>query len=191
VIDPLEETNEMDEWIRACKALLRAEVRFLIVGAFGAELHFLHAANQIRTRDMDLLLPRDAGEVLRALLALREAGFTLQGGGEDLLPDEVIAAGIVRQSATVKALRGDEWVDLMTWARGLDFERIWPERIQYELRGVSVPVAPLSDILRSKKEAFRMKDRLFLEQFKEVIGEALENERKRQEKRPPEPPEAG
>ena len=181
----------MDEWIRACKALLRAEVRFLIVGAFGAELHFLHETVQILTRDMDLLLPRDPGELLRGLLALRDAGFTLQGGGEELLPDEVIAAGFVRQAATVRAVRGSETVDIMTWSRELDFDQLWPRRVPFTVRDIQVPVAPLADILRSKQAAYRMKDRMFLEQFKEVIGEALEREREREEKRPPGPPRTG
>jgi hypothetical protein len=185
VIDPPEETNEMDQWILACKALMKADVRFLIVGAFGAELHFLHGTLQILTRDMDLLLPRDPAEVLRGLLALRDAGFTLEAGGDQLLPDEVVAAGIVRQSATVKARRGPEWVDLMTWSRDIEFSELWPRRVPFMVRDIEVPVAPLADILRSKKGAYRMKDRMFLEQFKEVIGEALERERKRENRQPP------
>ena len=174
----------MDEWIRACVALQRAGVRFLVVGGFGAELHFLRTAVQIATHDMDLLLPPDADEVLKALLALRDAGFALRGGDEDILPDDVIAAGIVRQAATFKALRNDEWVDVMTWARGLEFEVLWPRRHDFEVRGISVPVAPLEAILRSKQAAYRMKDRLFLEQFKEVITEALERERRRRSEPP-------
>jgi hypothetical protein len=170
---------------------MRADVRFIIVGAFGAELHFLHGTLQIVTRDMDLLLPRDPAEVLRGLLALRDAGFTLEAGGEDLLPDEVVAAGIVRQSATVRALRGSEWVDLMTWSRDMLFDELWPRRVPFTVRDIQVPVAPLADILRSKQGAYRMKDRLFLEQFKEVISEALERERKRHQKRPPSTPAPG
>ena len=83
----------MDEWILACKALLKADVRFLIVGAFGAELHFLHGALQIVTRDMDLLLPPEHAQVLRRLLPLGDAGFRLEARGEELLPDEGVAAG--------------------------------------------------------------------------------------------------
>lgn len=168
----------MDEWLRACKALRDAGVRFLVVGGFGAELHFLHSANQIATQDMDLLLPANEAEVLRGLLALSNAGFKLRGGDEDVLPDEVVAAGIVRQAATLHALRRGERVDLMTWARGLDFEELWTRHRQFQVRNQPVPVAPLEAILRSKQEAFRLKDRLFLERFKESITEALERERR-------------
>ena len=172
----------MDEWLLACRTLDAAGVRYLILGAFGAELHFLHDANQILTRDMDLLLPRDPGNLLRGLVALQQAGFELRAGGEELLPDDVIAAGIIRQSATVRALRGVETVDVMTWVPEIDFEDLWARQVAFTMAGTPVRTAPLEAILRSKKLAFRMKDRMFLEQFKEAITEALDNERRREEK---------
>lgn len=174
----------MDEWLLACRTLDAAGVRYVVLGAFGAELHFLHSARQILTRDMDLLVPRDAANLLRGLLALKQAGFALQAGGEELLPDDVIAAGIVRQCATVTALRGVESVDVITWLHTLDFDELWQRQIVFELGGTPVRTAPLEAILRSKKLAYRMKDRMFLEQFKEVITEALERDRKRHDKPP-------
>lgn len=116
---------------------------------------------------------------------LRAAGFALQAGGEELLPDEVVAAGIVRQVATVRATRGQESVDLITWLRTLDFEELWRGQRSFTVRGAPVRTAPLEAILRSKQLAFRMKDRMFLEQFKEVITEALELERRRKERGKP------
>jgi hypothetical protein len=172
----------MDEWLLACRTLDAAGVRYLVLGAFGAELHFLHAARQILTHDMDILVPPDPGNLLRGLLALRDAGFELRSAGEELLPDEVIAAGIIRQSATIRALRGKDWVDVMTWLRAINFEDLWLRQVSFELAGTPVRTAPLEAILRSKKLAFRTKDRLFLEQFKEVITEALDEERKRDER---------
>ncbi len=175
----------MDEWIRACVALMAARVRFLIVGAFGAELHFLHDATQILTHDMDLLLPREPESFQRALEALRAAGFTLRAGDDELLPDAVVIAGILRQAATVTAVRGPETLDLMSQAAGVDFETLWRGRTEFTVRGVTLPVAELAAILRSKKEAGRMKDRLFLEQFREVIESALARDARRQGGRGP------
>jgi hypothetical protein len=172
----------MDEWLLACRTLEAAGVRYLILGALGAELHFLRKANQILTKDMDLLVPQDPDNLLRGLLALQRAGFELEGGGEALLPDDVIAAGIIRQAATVRALRGIEKVDVMTWLPEIDFEELWSRQISFSMAGTPVRTAPLEAILRSKKLAFRMKDRIFLEQFKESITEALDNERRRAEK---------
>jgi hypothetical protein len=81
VNDPRKETYEMDEWLLACRTLDAAGVRYLVLGAFGAELHFLHSARQILTQDMDVLVPRDPDNLLRGLLALKQAGFVLQAGG--------------------------------------------------------------------------------------------------------------
>lgn len=169
----------MDEWILACRTLEAAGVRYVIVGGFGAELHFLHEAGAITTQDMDLLLPLDARQVELALTALCAAGFLLSAGGEPVIPDEVIAQGIVRQRATVRATRGLEAIDVMTQAQELDFEALWAGHQPFVVRGVSVRVAPLHAILRAKHAVGRTKDRLFLEQFREVIAEALEREQKR------------
>ena len=182
----------MDEWLLACRSLDAAGVRYLVLGAFGAELHFMRAATQILTHDMDILVPQDPDNLLRALTALRAAGFDLEAGGEGLLPDDVIAAGIIRQAATVKALRGKESVDVMTWLRTIDFEDIWTRQVVFDVAGTPVRAAPLEAILRSKKLAYRMKDRMFLEQFKEVVEEALEIDRKRRTLPPAlKPPDLG
>jgi len=179
VTDPFEIEEGMDEWLRACAALMRADVRFLIIGGFGAELHFLHAATQVLTHDMDLLLPSEPAELLRGLHALAAAGFALSTGGETLLADEVAARGLLRQRASVIARRGPETLDLMTWAAGLDFDEQWRKRVEFSVRGVPLPVATLGAILRSKERAGRVKDRLFLEQFREVIEAALAREQAR------------
>lgn len=176
--------DEMDQWLLACRLLREAGVPFLIVGAFGAEVHLLHEANSIITRDLDLLLPCDAALLDRALTTLRQAGFELAAGGEPFVWDDVILAGAIRARVTIRASRGLEGIDLMLAAIGMEFGELYPRKREYLFLGQPLPVAPLDAILRSKKLANRLKDRLFLEQFREVIEEAFERERKR-DQRPP------
>jgi hypothetical protein len=180
-----EQEPEMDEWLLACRTLEAAGVPYVIVGAFGAELHFLRTAVQISTHDMDVLLPMSWQQVLSALEALGKAGFTFSVGDEGLIPDDVQAQGIVRNCATVKAERGEHSVDLLTELPGHRFEELWERQSEYVLKGVPVRVAPLDAIIQSKHQAGRMKDRLFLEQFREVIEEAFDREAKRPKPPPP------
>jgi hypothetical protein len=169
----------MDQWLLLCRVLGQAGVPFLVVGAFGAEVHLLHDANFILTRDMDLLLPRDRAALARAFTALHHAGFELFAGGEPLVWDEVILEGVIRARATVRATRQRENIDLMLSGVGLEFDELYAQRREFVFLGQPLPVAPLEAILRSKKLANRLKDRLFLEQFREVVEEALERDRKR------------
>lgn len=172
----------MDEWMLACRVLLGANVPYLVVGAFGAELLCFREVRAILTHDMDLLLSHDREALARALTALQGAGFELWVGDEPLVWDEVILDGVIRAQATVRATRNEQSVDLMLSGVGLDFAELWPQGQEYPVQGVPLRIAPLEAILRSKKLANRIKDRLFLEQFREVIEEALEFERKRAER---------
>jgi hypothetical protein len=171
--------DELDEWLVVCRLLREAGVPFLVVGAFGAEVHFLREARFILTHDIDLLLSRDRAALALALTVLQRAGFELSAGGEPLVWDDVILDGVLRANATVRATRNGEEIDLMLAAIGLDFDDLQPQLREFEFKGQLLPVAPLAAILRSKKLANRIKDRLFLEQFREVIEEALERDRKR------------
>jgi hypothetical protein len=176
---PPSSVDEMDEWLLVCRVLRDAQVPYLVVGAFGAEVHFLHDSRFILTHDMDLLLSRDRAALARALEALAPAGFELAAGGEPLVWDDVILDGVLRANATIRATRNGQEIDLMLSAIGLEFDDLYARRLEFRFLGQLLPLAPLEAILRSKKLANRIKDRLFLEQFREVIEEALERERKR------------
>jgi hypothetical protein len=59
---------------------------------------------------------------------------------------------------------------------GFDFEAVWNERRTFEVDGVSVPVARLLHIVRSKEAADRDKDRLFLATHAEALKQLLGGE---------------
>jgi hypothetical protein len=174
--------DEMDQWLLLCRVLGQAGVPFLVVGAFGAEVHLLHDANFILTRDMDLLLPCDRAALARAFTALQQSGFDLFAGGEPLVRDDAILEGVIRAKATVRATRQRENIDLMLGGIGLEFDELYLQRREFVFLGQPLPVAPLEAILRSKRLANRLKDGLFLEQFREVVEEALERDRQRDQR---------
>lgn len=57
------------------------------------------------------------------------------------------------------------------------FEDVWDRRRIFVVDGVEVPVASLVDIVASKEQADRPKDRLFLATLKEELRQVLEAEK--------------
>ena len=170
--------NPMDVYAEACNLLEAADVRYLVIGGMGINLHSTGGGPILLTEDCDLLLPRKLDNLQRAVDALQRAGFGFQAGGEPLRPgDEVILRGILRAQACIRVTKDGSIIDLPLSATGLDFEVLWARHTRRRIDGSSVRVAPLADIVRSKMEANRPKDRLFLETYRDRVAEMLRNQR--------------
>jgi hypothetical protein len=72
----------VDPYVRACRDLEKAGVRYVIVGAFGADLYARDTGCIIRTLDCDILLPADPLVLGRAVAVLKKLGYSMQAGGE-------------------------------------------------------------------------------------------------------------
>lgn len=173
-------TQPIDDVLAVCRAFEEAAVRYLVIGVFGIHLHVLRRGGEaIPTEDCDLMLPRDATTLGSALRILSRMGFELEAGGEPLIdPDDVIVAGVLRSRAVVRARRGDALFDLMTHSPSLDFEVLWRESLPYVVEGLTLHVAPVEALVRSKLAAGRTKDLLFLERFRELIEDLQARERR-------------
>jgi hypothetical protein len=167
----------MDPYAEACDQLDRAGIKYLVVGAFGINLHAAQAGAVITTADCDLLLPADPDVLGGAVAALRALAYAIEAGDEPL-PNEDAAtlAGIVRARAVVRAYRGDSRIDLMLQMAGSGFDELWDVQRRFIVQGVVLRVAPLEALIRSKRLANRPKDQAFLA----VHGAALEDLRRRE-----------
>jgi hypothetical protein len=180
----------VDPYIRVCRELEKARVRYVIVGAFGANLYARDAGCVITTQDCDLLLPPDAVALNRAIGVLRKLGFALEAGGEPVDQDPDLIRGIVRALACVRAAKNNVRIDLPLQIAGCSFTSLWARHRRVKLGRFAVRVAPLRDILRSKKLADRPKDRLFLALWEDALKQLLEptpfgsSARKRARRRP-------
>jgi hypothetical protein len=72
-------------------------------------------------------------------------------------------------------MRGLE-VDFTLSMAGFDFETVWRERRTFLVDDVSMPVARLLHIVRSKEKAGRDKDRRFLASHAEALRQILRND---------------
>jgi hypothetical protein len=163
----------VDPYARACRNLERAGVRYVIVGAFGANLYARDAGLIVRTMDCDLLLPADPQILGRAVGVLRKLGYSLDAGGEPVNKDSDLLRGIVNARACVRARKKGSSIDLPLEIKGCRFNTLWRRHRRVDAGGVLLRVAPLRDILRSKKLTNRPKDRLFLATYQDALQQLL------------------
>jgi hypothetical protein len=123
--------------LRVCRLLNRYRVRYLLAGGVAANLHGSVRA----TKDVDILVPPDAGNMTRIVRALSN----LTGGvARELDPDEMA-------SKHITIIGDDPRVDVLTIAWTVTFDRAWPRRRIRRIQGIRVPFLSLNDLKASKR----------------------------------------
>lgn len=153
------------------KSLRAARVRFVVIGVSGVN-YYARAAGQIfTTLDRDLFLPPESANLLRCWQACLSEGLALWAGDEPLgAPlDRRLADQVVSHRALVRAVGKDLQVDLTLVMAGFEFDPVWHARRLFRLEDVSIPVASLEQIVKSKAAADRPKDRLFLASHEDAL----------------------
>lgn len=166
----------MSTFVPLARELERANVRYVLIGVSGANMHAYRGDVVFYTLDRDVFLPPDADNLLRAWSACEACGLELSSSGEPL--DRPRDADLARRVVEFRALTRAEdgaglLVDLSLVMSGFDFESVWDERVRFGLGGVEIPVARLRHIVTSKASTGRPKDRLFLETHAEALRELL------------------
>jgi len=164
---------------RLFQSLHAFQVRYLVIGVSGADLHAKQIQARFQTKDLDLFLPLDAENLLACWRACEAAGLTLWCNREPL--DTPRDLWLARRAVSTRSLTTAQGADIeptdLTLVMGsLDFEDVWLRRGPGTLDREFVDVARMSDIVASKREANRPKDVSFLTQHREVIERILANE---------------
>lgn len=141
--------------LRVCRLLNRHRVRYLLAGGVAANLHGSVRA----TRDVDILVPRDAANARRLVDALSALPW---GVARELDPDEVIAKAIT-------IVGDDPRVDILTVAWTVGFDAAWPNRQVRRIEGVRVPYLSVDD-LRASKQTGRPGDLADLEVLDAIVA---------------------
>lgn len=139
------------------RCLLRAEARFLVVGAHALAAYGVPRA----TGDLDVWISRDSDNASRVLAALREFGAPISAVGlsqADLeSPDRIIQFGTPPRR-----------LDLLTRITGLEFEEAWPRRRPHRIDGLDVPFIAREDLITNKQATGRTKDRADIESLRRI-----------------------
>ncbi len=134
-------TKDFREFIASCVA---REVRFLIVGGYALAAH----GAPRYTKDLDVwiwLEPENASRVIGVLTDFGFAELTVK----DLFDPTSLGVQLGREPYRI---------DLLTAIQGVDFEACWPNRVEFTVGDLSVPVIGLDDFVANKRAAGRLKD---------------------------------
>jgi hypothetical protein len=149
-------------------ALASASVDFVVVGVGAINFYARDPGLAFGTLDLDLFLRPDLDNLRSALAALAARGFRFEGGGEPFVDsdDETVLSRVIEQRATLRAVHSSGApLDLMLSLTGFAYEEIASDAREFRVGDVSIHVAALAKLLRSKELSGRAKDRAFLEAF--------------------------
>ncbi len=136
-------------------ALSEEGAEFLVVGAYALAAHGSPRA----TGDLDLWVRPTPENAVRVWNALRRFGAPLQ----DLRAEDLAAAETVFQVG-VAPLR----IDILTSIDGVLFDEAWPNRLDLDMEGMSVPILGKSDLIRNKRACGRTQDLADVERLEQT-----------------------
>ena len=152
----------------------RAGVEYVVIGAVAA----IAPGYPLTTQDIDLTPARDPANLERIATALRELGAELRvtGGVSQPFP---IEATLLREaeSWTLTTVHGD--LDLVFLPAGTTgYDDLRRDAIEVDLGGgVSVWMASLRDVIRSKEASNRIKDQAQLPALRQTLEVIRRRER--------------
>lgn len=143
------------------------DVRYVLIGGLAA---VLHGAPHVTT-DVDVV-PEEAKRNLERLsAALEELGARIRVTGEPHgVPFDHSGESLARvRSWNLQTDLGD--LDLTFEPSGTSgYDDLTRDAVDMEVRGISVPVASLADVIRSKEAAGRPRDRAVLPALRELLS---------------------
>jgi hypothetical protein len=160
------------------EALHAKQVRFVLIGAWGANFHTVDTAVLFATPDHDLFLPADPDNLMQAWEGAAALGMSLSGAESPLEapPDVDLARAVVDGRQLTRATTSAMTINLRLVMTPFAFEPVWDQRRTFLMDGIEIPVARLSQIIRSKAAANREKDRLFLTTHAGILRQMLDGD---------------
>src|SRR5450432_2137020 len=127
------------DFLDLLRALLGADARFLVVGAYAVGVHGRPRA----TKDLDVWVEASVDNAPRVINALIEFGAPLMG----LTEADLRTAGIGLQIGVEPGR-----IDVLTSVSGVRFEDAWPRKVQANFAaGVRCNVIGLDELLQNKR----------------------------------------
>jgi hypothetical protein len=155
------------------RLLGRHRVHYVLIGGLAAVTH----GAPLVTQDIDICYARDADNIERMVVALREVHATLRGADTALpfrLDPRTITAG---DAFTFSSDAGS--IDIMAVPAGTTGYRDLARTAEtFDLFGYRVLVAAVDDLIRMKRAAGRPKDLLAVEELGALRDELDENKPK-------------
>jgi len=133
------------DFVDLLASFLRADVRFLVVGAYALAVH----ARPRATGDLDVWVEPTAANATRVMAALGEFGAPLQ----ELSEKDFGTEGLVFQMGVAPRR-----IDILTTLTGLSFDEAWQGHVTHEFGGVLVPFLGRDALIKNKRATGRPQD---------------------------------
>ncbi len=148
-------SSNASQVLEVCRLLNDEKAKYLLVGGIACNLHGLIRA----TKDIDLLIPKDAKNTEAVLEALQH--LTLG------IARELDAEEVSRKPFTII---GDiPRVDLLTVAHNVKFEEAVKTALVAKIDGVKIPYVDFETLLKTKSTD-RLQDKADIERLKQIRG---------------------
>jgi hypothetical protein len=138
--------------------LLAHDVSFVVVGGVSGNLH----GSTTLTEDIDIAYARDQKNLERLAVALRDLRATLRGAPKGF-PFKVDAATLRAGLNFTFSTRLGPLDCIGEAAGGFTYDNLVGNAESYPISGVMIVVASLDDLIRMKRAAGRIKDRIEVE----------------------------
>ncbi len=137
--------------------LVRADARFLVVGAHALAAHGVPRA----TIDLDIWIDPSPGNARQVWKALAAFGAPL----EDLRLRE---ADLTRPDVVIQLGLPPYRIDLLTGVSGVSFREAWDGRMESSFEDIRAPFIGRAELIRNKRASGRKKDLADLESLREA-----------------------
>ncbi len=152
------------------RVLIEREVEFVVIGGFAANMH----GSPLPTLDIDITPRQSLPNLQRLSDALRDLDAKVRAVElDEPLPFSHDATSLAAVHVwNLHTLHGD--LDISFVPSGTTgFDDLRRDAVVEDLRGLSVVVASLADVIRSKEAAGRDKDRRALPVLREILARRL------------------
>ena len=133
------------DFLDIIRALLEADVRFIVVGAYAVNLYVDPRA----TGDLDIWVEPTPENASRLMQALKEFGAPLT---------EVCAADFASPGVTFQIGLSPRRIDILTQISGVEFSEAWIDHSEFPFGPFTVPFLSKAGVIKNKRAAARPKD---------------------------------
>lgn len=145
----------LNEHLSLYRSLNRNKVKYLVIGGIAAVIYGVPRT----TIDIDIFIEKTLHNIKRLLKALKEIDF---GTASLTTAQKVFDNEITVFEDYIR-------LDVLTKAKGLEFNAAWGKRNVKRINGVGVKFACIQDIIKSKKASNRKIDREDIRILKKIL----------------------
>ena len=138
----------LDEFKELLSIFNARDVKYLVVGGYAVSFH----AQPRATQDLDILIAVDAENAKQVFAALQEFGAPLTG---------LKASDFAERGKFFRMGRAPLAVDILPEIDGIDFEKVWPNRVETVIdpqSGATAFFISREDLITNKLAAARPQD---------------------------------